>query len=211
MKKAIAGVVAAFAVFSVAQAQSIEDLPAKQKFVRTMELPDAVAFNMLLLRLETNVSAGYRDDIVEEVSKNLGFDQDQSSAFLDQILAVKPAMNSEVQLEVKKRACSRGDGYSVLQSLYDVEEQVQSRHLDLVLNTISSNQQAAFRQWLDEEKTTITHVRVDFEKLDERSGKTAQSRLASICNADAVRQGTFVSEHCLAICACPRPTCPRPT
>jgi len=81
-------------------------MPATQKYVRTTELPDAIAFNMLLLRLETIVNAGYRDDIVDEISKNLGFDQIRSSAFLDQLLAVKGPMTSEIKAE----ACtSSGD------------------------------------------------------------------------------------------------------
>jgi hypothetical protein len=174
--------IVALLVMAGASAQSLDDYPATVKYERSHLLPDAVAFNMLLLKFETFVSEGDRDHAVTEIAQNLSMEEQQASAFLDQLIDVRATMNLEVASEVSAHSCSEGDGYAVLQELYDVEEAVQGRHLDLVKVSLSRVQQAALDEWLDHEKGKITHVRIDFKKLDESSGKTAQQRLSGLCD-----------------------------
>lgn len=157
------------------------DLPNKVIYERTQELPTGIAFDATLSILKHFNYSGSRDTAVSMIQRYLSMDASSASAFLDQLMIVEQEMGVEVALGVSAHACSEGDGYDLLDQLYDVNEAIFDSYYDRTKARLDADTGVRLDKWMSKRKSTMTYGRIDYKKLDELKGTDSRASLAVTC------------------------------
>jgi len=179
----ITKLVSALIVLGIAQLSIAQgnDTPNKVLYERSQTLPTGIAFDSTLSILKHFNDSGSRDTAVGMIQRYLSMDASAASAFLDQLLIVEQEMGVQASLAVSAHACSEGDGYDLLDQLYDVNETIFDAYYDRVKDQLDHDTGVRLDDWMSRNKSNITYGRIDYKKRDELMGTDSTASLAETC------------------------------
>jgi len=157
------------------------EYPAKLEYDRTQALPDGIAFEGALILLTHFDDSGQRFTATSLLQDKLKMDEAGADAFLTQLLTTNQTMVQDVESAQSAHACSPGDAYILLDQLYDVSEEIYSRHYDETKSGLDRVTATRLDSWLSELKAATVYTRIDFEKVDLITGKDSTRTISDLC------------------------------
>ncbi len=171
-----------------AQESTGVETPYRQKYEKSPDLPNGIAFHMTLRALDHLNTQFDPADPAEWVAKELGLGNVDSHGFVSQALTTLYLINTDVKAQLASHACQfagpsvdKKDKYAALQQTYDIHKAIYDHYYDQTKASLDPDTSERLQQWMDERKVGMFYLEIDFEKSDQRTGKDSTVTLSSMC------------------------------
>jgi hypothetical protein len=158
------------------------------KYVNSPELPDGVAFTLIMQVLEA-LNEDSRSDTVETIQLEMKLDKKEAEQFLALMLNTQLSYTEEVHKRSMEMACSLGvpraagnDVYSLFERMDDAVDDLGTEYLSAIVDEIGEKKAINLHKWIDRQKVNVVAVRYKHKEYYERRGASADAEIASICN-----------------------------
>lgn len=179
-----------FAISWIASAQESTgvEMPYRQKYESSPDLPNGIAFHMTLIELDAFNTRFGPTDPAAWVAQELGLGNVDAHHFLSQALTTLYLIDTDVKAQETRLACQfagpsvdKKDKYAALQQMYDIYKAIYDHYYDQTKASLDADTGERLQQWMDEQKLGMGHFEIDFEKSDQRTGKDSTVTLSMMC------------------------------
>ena len=178
-----------FAVQANAQSSAenpVDDIVEEQTGA---ELPDGVAFYQLVLGL-SGVAASNREFAESILQENMGLTAARASSMLDELLGAKDALAREDLASTRQLFCNpsqhgltRAEAFTLIETQSELKDLVAARFFLLFKNQLDSTEAARLQQFVAAEKRNMGRVKLDNQRVYERTGQDPLRTIADICSS----------------------------
>ena len=162
------------------------ETPFKLKYENSPDLPNGIAFYMTLRALDhfnERDAAGW-------VEQELGLSSVDSDAFVSRALTTLDVVNTDIKAQQTRLACEYAGPsvykkvqFAALQQMYDIEKAVYDHYYDQTKASLDVEVGERLQQWMDDQKLSIGHFEIDFEKSYQKRGSDPAVTLSGMCGA----------------------------
>lgn len=162
--------------------------PYRQKYEKSPDLPNGIAFHATLRMLDTFNTRFGPADPAAVVAQELGLGNVDAHHFVSQALTTLYLINTDVKAQETRLACQfagpsvdKKDKYAALQQMYDIYKAIYDHYYDQTKASLDADTGERLQQWMDEQKLSMGYFEIDFEKADQRSGRDSTDTLSKMC------------------------------
>lgn len=171
-----------------AQESTGAEPPFLQKYEKSPDLPNGIAFHMTLRMLDhLNTRFGPADPAAL-VAQELRLGNVDAHHFVSQALTTLYLIKTDVRAQLATHACQfagpsveKKDKYAALQQTYDIHKAIYDHYYDQTKASLDPDTGERLQQWMDQRKLSMAYMEIDFEKADQRSGRDPNVRLSRMC------------------------------
>jgi hypothetical protein len=165
---------------------TLDDNLVRDKYINSPQLPDGPAFTHLVGLL----SSMDEETASQILQSALEIDADESTHILDRISEEYGRLHAAIAAANVDEGCISGvprvygdDVYPVLDAMDDDAERVGTTRLARFLKETDPKIATKLMQWIRTQKTNISYVKFDHEKLHSPTGYSGDVTLSTICNS----------------------------
>lgn len=175
------------------QQQYTIDSPEVQQSIRTKHdrsstLPDGIAYMETIDYLIASEQAFGAGSAALSISKNMGVSMERAQALFPQFEESFNEIQSQIDEKTIEIGCDSGnpryyndEAYAALERIDDAREQVADREFDAQKQALPENEAARLHQWIELQKSKIVHIKFDYRKFDQLTGRDQTATLSKIC------------------------------
>lgn len=173
------------------------ELPYRVKYENSPDLPNGIAFYMMLLTLDDMHAQSGGVDSGLWVEEELQLNSVDSSNLVSQALRALYLMKNDIATQLAGHSCqfagaevSKSSKYAALQQTYDIEKAIYDHYYDQFKASFDSDTGEKLQRWIDTQKLHAGHFEIDFEEADRRTGQDSTGMLSILCQGAYRRSGS---------------------